>query len=269
MASHDPYTILGISKSASDEEVKRAYRKLAHKHHPDKKGGSSEKFKEVNEAYQILSDPAKRRQYDQFGFAGNGSYKGQGPFGGGRSGFNTDGFEFNFGGGGIEDIFDIFSSAFSSQGGSAWGGGGRRPSRGEDLHFQVELNQHDLGQKKIFEYEAYTPCKECATTGVAPGSKLIDCTTCKGAGRVQQNVRTPFGTFSQAGMCGTCLGRKKMPEKTCTVCHGHGRVHTKKKMELHIPSDITNDYNVVMPKQGNAGEEGMPPGDLLINLKVR
>ncbi|MEK7124837.1 MAG: zinc finger domain-containing protein, partial [Patescibacteria group bacterium] len=190
-------------------------------------------------------------------------------------GFNTHGLQFNFGGpfdfsqgkGGIEDIFDLFSNAFG--GGSPFGAQGRRAAKGEDLRFQVELNKHDLGQKKVFEYEAYATCKECGATGVAPGSKLVDCTTCKGVGRVQQNVRTPFGTFTQAGICGACLGRRKVPEKKCQVCHGIGRARVHKKMEIHIPPDIKDDYNIIMPKQGNAGAEGAPAGDLLINLKLK
>ncbi len=250
----DPYTVLGISKTASDDEVKKAYRKLAHQHHPDKKGGNAGKFKEINEAYQILSDPAKRRQFDQFGFANDGAYGGQGnPFGG----YSGGSFDFS-------DIFDVFGSAFG-------GGFGDRPepSKGEDIYVEVPVTKKDLGATRVFEFQAHNPCDVCTTTGVAPGAKLKDCDVCRGAGQIRQSVRTPFGTFTQAGICPQCLGKRQIPEKKCTSCKGTGRVEATRKIEIHIPRDIPHGYSIVFPRQGSAGLNGKPAGDLLITLKLK
>ncbi len=260
----DPYSTLGISKTASEDEIKKAFRKLAHQYHPDKKGGSAVKFKEINEAYQVLSDPAKRRQYDQTGFAGNGNYSGgqsQGsPFGGG---YSSGGFS---GGGGFEDIFDLFGSAF---GGGFAEQGGREPTKGEDIYVEVPVAKKDLGTTKVFEFEAHQVCTECKATGVAKGFGMKNCETCKGEGRVRQSVRTPFGTFAQVGICPTCMGRRKIPEKKCAVCSGSGRVEGTQKIEIHIPDKLEDSYRIAFPKAGNAGKEGKPPGDLLITLKLK
>lgn len=259
----DPYKTLGISRTASQDDIKKAYRKLAHQHHPDKTGGDDKKFKEINEAYQILSDPSKRQQYDQFGHVGNGASSG-------GFDFNQGGFDFGgFSGGGVEgfeDIFDIFSGAF--------GGGFRtphqeRPAKGEDLHLEVRIGKKDLGTTKTFEFEAYDRCGECDGSGVARGSKMKTCSQCQGAGQVRQSVRTPFGTFSTARVCNVCHGKGKAPEKLCDQCRGTGRVKTKRHIEIRIPADIANGYIVIAPKQGNSGFEGAPSGDLVLTFQIK
>lgn len=269
---NDPYTTLGISKTASADEIKKAYRKLAHQHHPDKKGGDSAKFKEINEAYQVLSDPSKKRQYDQHGFAGSGAYgggqQGQGFGGFSAGGGQTGGFDFS-------DIFDLFGGGFSAGDAAPAGGqgsafrGGHEPTKGEDIHFEVPLSKKDLGKEKIFEFESQISCNTCHATGVAPGSSLKDCPTCKGVGQVRQTARTPFGSFTQVGLCPECRGKRKIPEKKCSDCAGTGRRKGKRTIELHLPKELGDGYNIAFPKQGNAGLNGKPAGDLLISLRLK
>ena len=248
MAS-DPYSVLGVSKSASADDIKKAYRKLAHQYHPDKKGGNEAKFKEVNEAYQVLGDPEKKARYDQFGSTGP-----TGGFGGG--GQYQD---FNFNGGGFESIFDMFTGGFGST-------AHQRAEKGEDLHLTVNVASKDLGKKKIYEFEALDSCVACKGTGAEAG-RMKECGTCHGAGRVRQAVRTPFGTFAQVAVCATCGGDGQIAEKKCHVCNGGGRVKAKRKLELHIPSELDDRYLVAFPREGNAGLQGSPAGDLLVTLR--
>lgn len=250
----DPYTILGVGNNASADDIKKAYRKLAHKHHPDKKGGDEARFKEVNEAYQLLSDPDKRARYDRFGHAGA-----QNGFGGGQAGAQD--FNFDFGGGGFESIFDMFGGGMGVQ--------PRRAEKGEDLHLEITLGKRDFGQRKVYEFEAFEACTTCSGSGIPPGASRITCTQCKGQGRLRQAVRTPFGTFTQVTTCPACQGEGNIPEKLCTTCNGSGRIKRKRKLELRIPEDIDDHYLVVMPKEGNAGPQNAPAGDLLITLRVR
>lgn len=250
MAS-DPYSVLGVSKNASADDIKKAYRKLAHQYHPDKKGGNEAKFKEVNEAYQVLGDPDKKARFDQFGSSGPA-----GGFGGGAGGQYQD---FNFGGGGFESIFDMFT-------GGMGGSTRQRPEKGEDLHLSVTVSSRDAGKKKIYEFEALDACTSCTGTG-AEGGKLKECGTCHGAGRVRQAVRTPFGTFAQVVACSTCGGDGQIAEKKCHVCNGGGRIKAKRKLELHIPAKLDDRYLVAFPREGNAGLNGTPPGDLLVTLR--
>lgn len=253
----DPYTTLGVNKSASADEIKKAYRKLAHQYHPDKKGGNEAKFKEVNEAYQTLSDPDKKARYDQFGHAGAQGGFGGGGFGGGQY-QDFDFSQFGGAGGGFESIFNMFT------------GGSARPSRpekGEDLHLRVQLDKKDLGQKRVYEFEAFDACTTCSGTGAKDG-KLETCATCKGQGHVRQAVRTPFGTFAQVVACDSCNGEGQVAAHTCAQCQGVGRIKTKRTVELHIPKTISNHYLVAFPQQGNAGLKGTPAGDLLITLQV-
>jgi molecular chaperone DnaJ len=253
--SLDPYTTLGVSKNASPDEIKKAYRKLAHQHHPDKKGGNEARFKEVNEAYQILGDAEKKSRYDQFGHAGT-----QGGFGGGQAGYQDFNFDFGGRGGGFENIFDMFT-------GGGFGATRQKPEKGEDLHLNITTSSKDLGKQKVYEFEAFVACEDCSGTGAKDG-KLRVCGDCKGQGRVQQAVRTPLGTFAQVVVCPTCDGDGEIPEHQCPHCHGTGRNKTKRKLELHIPSVIPDRYLVVFPQQGNAGLKGTPPGDLMITIKT-
>jgi molecular chaperone DnaJ len=250
----DPYSVLGVSKGASADDIKKAYRKLAHQYHPDKKGGNEAKFKEVNEAYQTLSDPDKKARYDRFGHAGEG-------FGGGSQGFG--GFDFGGGSGGFESIFDMFTGGFASSGAQ------RRATKGEDLHLEVGVSSADLGKRKVYEFQAFNACDTCEGSGVAPGSRMKECAICKGQGKVHQAVRTPFGTFAQVNVCTNCEGEGQIPEKKCTSCGGAGRRKGKRTLEIHIPKEISDRYLIAFPKEGNVGLVGDPPGDLLITVRMQ
>jgi molecular chaperone DnaJ len=255
----DPYTTLGVSRNASADEIKKAYRKLAHQYHPDKKGGNEAKFKEINEAYQILSDPDKKSRYDQFGHAGT-----SGGFGGGQY-QDFSGFDFGGMGGGFENIFDMFGG----RGGPFdFAQGRQKPERGEDLHLQVSVSKSDLGKRKVYEFEAFDACDECDGTGAEDG-KLTPCSTCQGQGRVRQAVRTPFGTFAQVVACSACGGDGRIAAKKCAACRGAGRSKVKRKLELHIPASIPDRYLVAFPQEGNAGLEGTPSGDLLVTIRIK
>lgn len=258
----NPYDVLGVSKGASDDEIKKAYRKLAHQHHPDKKSGNAEKFKEINEAYQTLSDPDKRARFDTYGHTGD-----QGAGGGGFGGFDFGGGGFSGGFGGFEDIFNMFSGGFS--GGDMFGNQTQERSKGEDIYLEIALNKKDLGSERVVEFEAYQTCEICAASGVEPGSKLVSCKTCDGHGRIQRNVRTPFGTFAQVGVCAACRGRGQVPDKKCSTCDGTGRYRAKQRLEIRVPSKLDSGYTIVVPQGGNAGAEGRPAGDLVAVLKLK
>ncbi len=265
--SKDYYTTLGVPRTASQDDVKKAYRKLAHEYHPDKKGGDETKFKEINEAYQVLSDPKKRSNYDNFGFAYNdGGFQGGGDF-------NQSNFWDFFGGnrgstdqqGGVEDIFDVFSDMFGSASRPQY----QEDVKGEDIYLEVHIGKNDLGMKKIFEYKGFDVCGNCLGNGVEKGYKLIVCNTCKGNGQVKQTVRSAFGMFTRVAACPTCGGKRRMPEKECSKCGGAGRAKAQRKFEINIPKDIENNYTVIVPKGGNAGKEARPPGDLVIALRIK
>ena len=259
--SKDYYTTLGVSRTASQDEIKKAYRKLAHQHHPDKKGGDEARFKEVNEAYQVLSDPKKKSSYDNFGFAYN-----EGGYQNGQDFNYSDIFSGMGGGGGMEDIFEVFSDMF--------GGGFRRPNereesaRGENLYLEVNIKKSDLGARKTIEFEALDLCKECSGSGIERGYSMITCETCKGAGQVRQTSRSPFGYFTRVGVCHKCDGKGKFPEKKCHKCSGEGRAKTKRKLDVLIPENLEADYNIAIPKGGNVSKSGQP-GDLVVRLKIR
>ncbi len=265
----DYYTTLGIPRTASADEVKKAYRKLAHEHHPDKKTGDEAKFKEINEAYQVLSDPQKRSNYDTLGYAYN-----DGGFGGGQQGgynFNQEDIWSMFGGnrgerrGNSEDVFEMFSEMF---------GGYRQPQhdqerKGEDLFIEVTVSKKDLGSTRTMEYDIQDSCHECKGEGVAKGYKIVTCQTCKGVGQVRQQARSAFGMFSTVTACPTCHGRGRMPEKECSACKGGGRTKARRTLEVRLPADLPHAYNIVVPQGGNAGKGGQPPGDLVVNIKVK
>ena len=253
----DPYTTLGVSKNASQDDIKKAYRKLAHLHHPDKKGGNEAKFKEINEAYQILSDSEKRSRYDQFGHAGMNGGFGSGQ---GFSGFDFSGQGFS----GFEDIFDMFGGTFGGTTSRA-----SRPSKGEDLYLEIAVSKKDLGQKKVYEFEAFDTCNTCKGSGAAKGHGKAICGQCGGQGHVRQSIRTPFGMFSQMAVCPQCQGKGEVIAKPCETCNGSGRNRTTRTLELHIPEKMDDQYLVVFPRKGNAGQDGTTAGDLMITLRAK
>ncbi|HLM83932.1 MAG TPA: molecular chaperone DnaJ [Candidatus Bathyarchaeia archaeon] len=269
----DYYNTLGVSKDASDDEIKKAYRKLAHKYHPDKPGGDEARFKEVNEAYQVLSDKEKRSQYDQYGQTfEQAQAKGQGGFSGfdGFRDFSSyaEGFDFNFGGGqgGFSDIFgEIFQQA-------GFGGRGRRSraNRGEDIQVDVEITFSEMahGAEKEFELYKRVKCDRCGGDGVEPGSKKVECPTCKGAGEIRTTRRTILGTFAQSSVCPTCQGAGKIPEKKCTKCGGEGRMREYEKIKIKIPAGIKDGQTIRLEGLGESGERGGEAGDLYANVHV-
>ncbi len=274
MANKDYYTILGVPRTATPEEIKKAYRKLAHEHHPDKKSGNADKFKEVNEAYQVLSDSQKRTNYDNFGFAYNdGGFDGSG--GAGGYNFNQEDLWNMFGGsrggrrGNADDIFDMFSEMFGGYREDRTTGWRNEERKGEDLFVEVVVSKKDLGTTRILEYDIQDACMECNGEGVAKGHKIITCQTCKGAGQVRQQARSAFGMFSTITACPTCHGRGKYPEKECPNCKGTSRAKARRSLEVRLPADLPHSYNIVVPQGGNAGRGGQAPGDLVVNIKVK
>ena len=258
----DYYQILGVSKDASIDDIKKAYRKLAQKHHPDT-GGEETAFKEINEAYQVLSDPTKRQQYDQFGSAGFEQQAGYGP---GFEGFGNFDFDDIFGGaegGGFGDLFDMFF-------GGGRGQARRGPQQGADLELNLTINFSEavFGVKKDIEINRNDKCPNCKGEKAEPGSKIETCLTCKGKGQVESVRRTPFGQFSQVVTCPTCEGEGKIPEKKCHVCKGAGFIRTNKKLKIEIPAGVDNGAVIRIPEAGNIGEKGGGYGDLFINIRV-
>lgn len=266
--ARDYYEILGVSKSASASEIKKAYRKLAHKYHPDKKGGDEEKFKEASQAYQVLSDDKKRQQYDQFGQtfenAGAGGQGGQG-FSGFEGFRDFGGFDFrNFSEGGFEGIFsDIFSDGFS-------GFGRQREKTGSDISIDIEITFEEMAEGAEKELDLYkkTICKECGGTG-AEDKTTEKCSQCGGTGRVQTTRRTILGTFSQVAVCPECKGRGEIPKKKCKNCGGDGVVRDYEKVKISIPAGIEDGQTIRLTGSGEASESGNNPGDLYVNIHVK
>ena len=272
--SKDYYEILGVSRNASDDEIKKAYRKLAHKYHPDKQGGDATKFKEINEAYQTLSDKTKRQQYDQFGrtFEQAGGAGGFGGFGG-FEGFDFGGFSAGGGpsfggnfGGGFEDIFsDMFGEAF---------GGGRRrgTSRaGNNIQIDVEISFEEMvnGTHRNVKLRRYVTCDVCRGSGGEPGSKEETCPTCQGSGQIRKTVRSFFGSFAQVSTCPTCEGRGKIFSKKCHKCKGEGRVREGEEIRIDMPAGILDGQTISLQGYGEAGEKGAASGDLYVNIHVK
>ncbi len=255
--AQDYYEVLGLKKGASKDEIKKAFREAAKKHHPDK-GGDPEEFKKINEAYETLSDEQKKAQYDQFGSAGP-------QFGGGGSG-GFGGFS-GFQGGDFSGVEDIFSSFF----GGGFGGAqsARSPkSRGSDLEVEVVLDFDEMmnGVKKSFTSTHYVTCEKCKGEG---GSGSKTCSTCQGTGSSVQQIRTPFGTVQQRTTCPDCQGEGKKFEKECDECHGEGRVEKKKKIEVKIPSGVDTGETLRVRGSGEAGRRGGSAGDLFVHVRVK
>ncbi|WP_322170866.1 molecular chaperone DnaJ [Acutalibacter caecimuris] len=259
----DYYEVLGIQKSASEDEIKKAYRQLAKKYHPDLNPGdkgAEGKFKEVNEAYEVLSDSGKRARYDQFGHAGVDPN-----FGGGAGGGNP------FQGAGF-DISDIFDSFF----GGGFGGGGRRgnpnaPRQGGDVQANLAISFEEAakGCKKNVEYQQIENCADCHGTGAAEGTSPKTCPNCNGSGQVRVSQRTPFGVMQSSQTCDRCRGTGKIIEKPCPTCDGKGKVRRRKTIEVSVPAGIADEQILNVSGKGNAGSNGGPNGDLHVYVSVR
>ena len=263
----DYYDILGVSRSASSEEIKRAFRKKAHEYHPDKNGGNTEKFKEANEAYQVLSDEQKKKAYDTYGSnweaaSRMGGYGGQGggnPFGG----FDFGGFQgaqgFDF------DLGDIFGDIF----------GGRRQRterrhKGVDLEMRMNISFEEsvFGVEKEITLEKREKCKTCSGSGAEPGSKISTCPKCHGQGQIRIQRQTIFGTIASSSACETCEGTGKVPEKACKACSGSGSLRMEKTIAVKVPAGIDDGQSIRIQGEGEAGYRGSQPGDLYLRIGV-
>lgn len=262
MSKRDYYEVLGIGKSASADEIKKAFRKAAIQHHPDKEGGDETKFKEINEAYEVLKDPSKKQRYDQFGHAGVGGNGGGGnPFGGfGGQGQNIN---FDFGDMGLGDIFNSFFGGESSRGSG-------RQSRGNDVETNIDITfeQSVFGTEVELGLSLEDECEHCKGTTVEPGHELKTCGECSGSGQVTRVMRTVFGNIQQATVCPTCKGRGKVPEKVCTVCSGKGTQRKKQNITLKVPAGIDDGSTIRLREHGEAIANG-PKGDLYVNVRVK
>lgn len=264
MAKRDYYEVLGLSKGASAAEIKKAYRKLSKQYHPDinKEKGAEEKFKEITEAYEVLSDDNKKAQYDQFGHAafgngGQGGFGGAGGFGGGFQGFS----------GGFDDLGDIFSSFFG-------GGGGRRnpnaPRQGEDLlhRMHISFEESVFGTKKTIKLRKDVECDHCHGTGAKDSSSVTTCQRCHGTGQEAVIQDTPFGRMQSQRTCSECQGRGKIIKDKCAHCFGKGYNNREVEYEVEIPAGISSGQRVRLQGKGGAGENGGPAGDLFIEVSV-
>lgn len=275
MSDRDYYEILGISKSASEDDIKKAFKKSAIKFHPDKfnnagekeKKEAEEKFKEINEAYSVLSDPSKRAQYDKMGHA---AFK----QGAGAGGYGSSGFGGGFEGfGGFEDLGDIFGSIFGDRGG--FGGFGSRSGNyaqpGADLTYQLDITLEEaaFGAEKTIKYKRSAKCKTCNGTGGEPGSPLKECSKCKGTGKIKTVQRTILGNFEQVAECDVCHGKGKIPDKKCKTCGGTGITMENVELKRKIPAGISTGQKLRIEGMGEASENGGPNGDLYIIINVK
>ena len=264
----DYYEVLGISKGASEDEIKKAYRKLAKQYHPDvnKAPDAEAKFKEINEAYEVLSDPQKKAAYDQFGHAG-------------MDGFGQGGYSSGFGGMNMDDLGDIFSDFFGGMGGfSGFNFGGsssssRRsgPIKGDNRYMSMEIEFLDAvhGVDKMINLSVDKTCTYCDGSGAATRSDIETCPTCRGSGRVMRQSRTPFGVVQQQSVCPDCKGSGKRIKKICPHCSGRGYNSVKEQVEVTIPAGISSGQQVRLAGYGERGENGGPNGDLYIEIRVR
>jgi len=258
----DYYEVLGLNKGASDDEIKKAYRQNAKKYHPDLHPGdkaAEEKFKEVNEAYEVLSDKEKKARYDQFGHAGVDPN-----YGAGAGGYGGNPFS-----GGI-DIDDIFSSFFGGFGGSR-GRSANRPQRGSDVNAGITITFEEAakGCKKTINFNSVDNCDSCHGTGAEPGTQAKTCSACGGSGRVTVNQRTPFGTVQTQRSCDACHGTGKVIEHPCHKCNGSGRHRKNHTVDVSIPAGIKDQMMLNVSGHGNAGYNGGPKGDLHVTVNVK
>lgn len=266
----DFYETLGVPKGASADEIKKAYRKLAHQYHPDKGAGNETKFKEINEAYQVLSSPDKRGQYDQFGqtheqaarngqagFGGGYAGGGNGPFGQGFGGFGGEGVEF--------DLGDIFGDIFGTRQGQ-----NPRRMRGIDLEMDLTISFEEavFGIEKNITLDKRDKCTTCNGSGAEPGTKVVTCPVCHGQGQIRTARQTIFGNIQSSAACDRCEGSGKIPESPCHTCKGSGVLKQKKVLEVKIPAGIDNGQRIRVNGEGEVGYHGTNPGDLYLQIKV-
>lgn len=268
----DYYKTLGVQKGASQDDIKKAFRKLAHEYHPDKKGGSEAKFKEINEAYQVLGDPNKRTKYDQFGSAFE-----HGQAGGGFHGFDgfrdfsgfSDGFNIN-----MNDLGDMFGGIGDIFGFSGRGGQGRRGSRarrGSDIEISltIEFMEAVFGVEKEIGLNKTIKCEKCKGEGAEPGAKIESCKVCGGKGRTARVERTIFGQMQVEMECSDCVGEGKSYSEKCSRCAGRGIVKEIVKLKVKIPAGIDDNGVIRLTGQGEAGSKGAPAGDLYLHIRVK
>jgi molecular chaperone DnaJ len=262
MPKKDYYEILGVGKDAAEEDIKRAFRKLAHQHHPDMKGGNTEKFKEINEAYQVLANKEKRQQYDQFGTtfdqSGAGGFNG---FDFSQAGFGGQGANFDLG-----DLGDIVGDIF----GGAAAGRGHRETRGRHIEMDVRLSFKEavFGVEKELRVQRNIICSDCEGAGAEKGSKVIDCVQCGGGGQVRAVQQSIFGTFQTVRSCPRCHGSGRLPEKSCRRCGGTGLVKGSKDLTLKIPAGVSEGEVLRVSGEGEPGEYGSRAGDLYVTMRV-
>lgn len=264
MSKRDYYEILGVAKSSSADEIKKAYRKVAMQYHPDRNPGdkeAEEKFKEAAEAYEVLSDQDKRAQFDRFGHAG---VNGRG--GGGAHGMNMDDIFSNFG-----DIFgdDIFGSFFGGGGGRQRSGGRARGTRGSNLRIKLKMNYEEIakGANKTVKVKKYTTCTSCTGSGAKDKNSVQNCGTCNGTGQVRKVTNTFLGQMQTVGTCPTCNGEGSTITSKCTACKGEGRVYTEETINIDIPAGVQDGMQLSLSGKGNAGERGGAPGDLIVLIE--
>jgi molecular chaperone DnaJ len=266
--SKDYYDLLGVNKNSSADEIKTAFRKKAHEHHPDK-GGDAEKFKELNEAYQVLGNADKRQRYDQFGSAAFN----QGGFGGGQGGYGGQGFGGFQNGAGFDfedlgDMFGGFGDIFGFGGGS--GRSNKRQTRGRDLEMNVSLDfiAAAFGTEKEISFTKNITCSHCHGNGSEPGAKVEACRTCNGSGRVSRIQRTILGNIQTQATCQSCDGEGKTYSQKCSVCDGTGIHRENVKLKVKIPAGINDGESIRLSGQGEAGQKVSPAGDLYLRIKI-
>lgn len=263
MAKKDYYEVLGLTKSATADEIKRAYRKLAMQHHPDKHGGDDRQFKELSEAYEVLKDTQKRQQYDQHGHDGHFGAGGQG-FGGGTGGFDFNNANFDFSQfGGFGDIFDMFT-------GNQGQGRRQQARQGADLETTVTLQFKEaiFGTETTLNFNADDRCDRCEGKGNEPGTRVETCDTCKGAGQVTRVQQTVLGAMRQATICPTCNGLGEIPEHKCQKCRGRGTVKVAREITVKIPAGVDNGVTIRLGGKGGQDRKG-PAGDLYVHVRVK
>lgn len=267
MATQDYYEILGVSKGASEQEIKKAYRTLARKYHPDVNQddpNAAERFKEVTKAYKVLSDPELRQRYDQFGHSAFEQAAEQGGAGGGFDPFGGGGF-----GGGFDDLGDIFDMFFG--GGARRGRGNMGPQRGADLRYDLEITFEEavFGTKVDIELPRDETCDHCMGNGAEPGTEIQTCPECQGRGEVRQARQTPFGSFVNVATCPRCRGEGRVAQTPCSHCMGRGTQRKTRRIEVKVPAGVEDGQRLRLAGEGEGGQRGGPPGDLYIFLTVR